>query len=178
MLTFMLLNLNFTSMNRITCFISMWVLSTTISSATVRTVCNMAYSPGQFMTFDLAVAASAANDTIYVHGSTFSYGIVSIGIPLVVIGAGHHPSKQSPLVTTFDQIQLNSTGCQLIGLTINYLFGGQPQNTVKRCRLTSTAFGVAADINDGTNWLIEGNVIDNPSNFGAIDFHFSRPNNL
>src|SRR6185295_6086279 len=89
------------------------------SYATIRTVCNMPYSPGQFTTFAAALAASAVNDTIYIHGSSISYGAITVNrAGLVVIGAGHNPAKTVPLTSIFSLITVSAAGCQFIGLTL------------------------------------------------------------
>jgi hypothetical protein len=151
------------------------VASVNVSEATVRTVCNMPYSPGQFTTFAAALTASAPNDTIYVHGSAINYGPITVNKNgIVVIGTGHNPAKIVPLVATFTVITLNATGCQFIGLTFDNLAAGFPSSatTVKRCKIVSPGFsnGVNIPFGQGDNWLIEGNVFNSPTATNNIVF--------
>src|SRR6266850_3012112 len=144
------------------------------SFATIRTVCNMPYSPGQFTTFAAALAASSVNDTIYVHGSNINYGTISVNKNgIVIIGAGHNPAKTVPLASSFMTINLNASGCQFIGLSFDNLtaFGLSNFTTIKRCRVqaTNTTFGISISSGSGNNWLIEGNVF-NGTVFQNIDF--------
>lgn len=117
------------------------ILFQTNSDATIRTVCNMPYSPGQFTSVSNALLAALPNDTIYVHGSTFNYGPLTVNKNgIVFIGAGHNPNKQAPLPSAFTSITILSgfTKCQFIGLTIETLslnFGCN-YTSVKRCKFT------------------------------------------
>jgi hypothetical protein len=81
--------------------------------ATIRTVSNNPDRPAQFTQVDAAIAASAAGDTIYVHGSQFTYADFSINKRLVVIGAGYNSNNQFNLPTVVNNIFLNrDTGLQ------------------------------------------------------------------
>jgi hypothetical protein len=131
------------------------------STATIRTLCNMPYSPGQFNNFTAAITACVNNDTIYVHGSTTSYGAITINkTGIVVIGTGHNPVKQSPLVSAFTTITINSQSCQLIGLTFDNMISFSNFTSVKRCKILQPNSGTAGILATGTslNWIIEGSV--------------------
>jgi hypothetical protein len=144
------------------------------SFATVHTLCNMPYSPGQFTNFSDAHDAAAFGDTIYVHGSNFSYGDIFIVKQLVIIGTGHNPNKQSPLVSSFGTIGIHTSNAQLIGLTFNALQTGlgASNGAIKKCRILG-ALQSALDIS-GSFWLIEGNIFDQQSySVLSIDFNFS-----
>jgi hypothetical protein len=107
------------------------------SQAVIRTLCNMPYSPGQFTTFAAALAAANVNDTIYVHGSSVTYGAITINKSVVLIGAGHNPNKQAPLPSSFTTVTINPgiNNCQLIGLTMQFLtINSSSNHTVKRCK--------------------------------------------
>lgn len=116
--------------------------------ATVRTLCNMPYSPGQFTTFTAAHTAALPGDTIYVHGSSLSYGTVTITKPLTIIGAGHNPAKQAPLPSIFTSITLNIFGgsFSMIGITMQGLALNGASNTIviKRCKFTEFSNGPPA----------------------------------
>ena len=72
-------------MKALCCFTTILFASVQISLATVRTLSNTAFSPGQYTTFDAAHNASSGGDTIYVHGSNINYGNIVIYTPLVII---------------------------------------------------------------------------------------------
>lgn len=73
--------------------------------ATVRTLNNNNPSPGQYTTWAAVQAASIYTDTIYVSGSPLSYGDITITIPnLTIIGTGHNPQKQNPVISEFGVI--------------------------------------------------------------------------
>ncbi len=114
------------------------LLSVGSTQATIHTLCNMPYSPGQFTTFLAAHAAAIPGDTIYVHGSSLSYGAVNISKSITLIGAGHNPAKQAPLPSIFNSITIvtNSQNVQLIGLTMQGATLSGSNNTIgiKRCK--------------------------------------------
>ena len=131
------------------------------TTATIRTLSNYPFSPGQFTTFAAAHTACNNNDTIYVHGSTVTYGVISITKPgIVVIGTGHNPVKQGPLVSAFTNITISAISCQLIGLAFDNLTANSNLLTVKRCKILQPAAGPFGIMSGGTsqNWTIEGNV--------------------
>jgi hypothetical protein len=112
------------------------LLTSVYSYATVRTVNNNNPSPGQFATFAAAHTAAANGDTLYISGSPTSYGTNSITKILTIIGTGHNPDKQNPLVSTFVNITCNagSAGSKFIGL----ILGGNQNNlqnaTYEHCK--------------------------------------------
>lgn len=139
------------------------ILWSSSTFATIRTLCNMPYSPGQFTTFFNAHAFSSPGDTIYVHGSDFSYGDVSISIPLVIIGTGHNPIKQSPLVSTFGDIVIFSNNVQLVGLTIGHILSAASDGIIRRCKINPQLSSWSDCINFSglaNGWLIEGTVFE------------------
>jgi len=82
------------------------------ASATVLTVSNNTYSPGQYTNVQDACNAAAANDTIYIHGSPTNYGGFTVTKPLVIFGAGALPDKNYAWPTTTGEIWFgfNQTG--------------------------------------------------------------------
>jgi hypothetical protein len=148
------------------------------SFGTVRTLCNMPYSPGQYTDFFNAQAFSAPGDTIYVHGSNINYGDIFVDRPLVIIGTGHNPNKQSPLVASFLNINIISDNVQLIGLTFNFLGSFRRNCQVKKCRVLGTPADNSMSLGDPINWLIEGNIFEQTTNF-CIHFNFrNAPNTI
>src|SRR5438477_8165333 len=93
------------------------------ASATVRTLNNNNPSPGQFATYNLAENPSVNGDTIYVSGSPTSYGNISPNKGVTIIGTGHNPNKQNPLVSTVGALTLNAgaSSCRIIGLNVDLI---------------------------------------------------------
>ncbi len=141
-------------------FLSAICCFATCSHATVHTVSNMSFNPGQHSTLDAAIAAANNGDTIYVHGSTLAYAATFITKILVIIGPGHHPDKQVPLPATFTSLAVFAPNVQLIGLTIGFV--GTNANgsglVIRRCRITSY-LGGAVQIS-ANNATIEGCLFD------------------
>ena len=168
-------------MKKVLCFLALFAFSHS-AFPTIHTVCNMPYTPGQFTTMNAALAASNTSDTIYVHGSTTSYGDIIVFInDLVIIGAGHNPSdKQSPMPSTFGTIEVWASNVQLISLALNHVFAfsNSTGTVIKRCRIAGSNFAPAININaESDNWLIEGNIfIINSFNIN-ISFNFRETTN-
>ena len=73
------------------------------SNATVWTVNNNTNSPGQYTGLQTAIddiANVMDGDTLYVHGSYVSYGVISLDRPLVLIGTGFSPDKDKRILLT------------------------------------------------------------------------------
>lgn len=91
----------------------------------IRTVSNDPTRPAQFTTFDAAQTASAAGDTIYLYGSPFNYGDITIRKRLVVMGAGYGPNNQFGQPTRVNTIYFfrdtstDPSGSVITGLFIN-----------------------------------------------------------
>lgn len=150
------------------------------SFATVRTVSNMSPNPGQYNNFNAAQADSSPGDTIYVHGSTVDYGGIIITKPLVIIGTGHHPNKQNPVVSAFLSITIDSDDVQLIGLQVNTINTTSRINgVVKKCRILGSNSSAALTLLFADSWLIEGNIIESPNIYACIFFGGSAsPNTI
>lgn len=87
------------------------IAATTFANATVRTLNNNNPTPGQYTTYAAAEAASSQNDTIYVSGSPISYGNITVTkYNIMIMGTGHNPQKQNPLVSEIDQISSTAVG--------------------------------------------------------------------
>lgn len=135
----------------------------TFVQARILTVSNMPNNPGQFTNVQDALIYSFPDDTIYVHGSLVNYGDINIGRPIVIIGTGHNPVKQAPLVSALGRILVFSRQCQLIGLTFESLSSGIFTDiTIKRCRIISPSYTPAIEVGNSERCVIEGNVFDTP----------------
>lgn len=133
------------------------------SDATIRTVSNNPNSPGQYTDITVAMNAAAPGDTLYIHGSTTSYGNINIKKSLTLIGTGNNPNKQFPLVATIGYISLDTvngvsgcSGVRLIGLTsssVSSSYNPVRNVEVKRCYITGYL-----DVT-GSGWLVENNIL-------------------
>ena len=165
-------------MKKLFLFIAWSVVVCSKSQATIRTVCNMPYSPGQYTSLSAALSASVNFDTIYVHGSSVNYGNVSITRSnIVIIGAGHNPNKQAPLASAFTFITI-STGynnVQLIGLTMQSLTVSSNYISIRRCKFTDILGGNSSGISVGNMslgyLLVEGCVFANSAG-SNVDISF------
>ncbi len=92
------------------------IVSMLVSAASfgkVWTVSNNPAAPAQFTDVNAAVTAATAGDTIYVHGTQFTYPDFSINKKLVMIGAGFNSNNQFNFATRVNIISLvRDTGLQ------------------------------------------------------------------
>jgi len=147
--------------------LSLLILSiSTATFATVRTVSNNSNSPGQYTSMSAAITAAIAGDTLMVHGSNNDYGSFTISKQLTIIGTGHNPQKQGPLVSFTNGTITFGTGSsnsKLIGFRVNTI----TQNSssiigvqILLCQITSQIMFGGSSTN---NWVIDGNVFTGTS---------------
>ncbi len=130
-------------------------------NATVKTVSNNPNSPGQYTSLVVAVDAALPGDTIYIQGSNASYGDLTLNKRLTLIGSGHNPQKQFPLVSTLGYLKLDSlssisgsSGSRVIGLNIySSSVGAVCHNVEFKRNAIASSFEV-----QGNNWLLENNI--------------------
>lgn len=155
---------------------------TTSAFAIVRTVSNNTNSPGQYTSLQAAVDASGiTGDTIMVAGSPTSYGNVTIGKRLVLVGAGwHNPYGYNTIVDNIYLVRsndfVNSAGTKIMGFYINswvYLnpnSGGgffAPVNIlIERCYMQAVSF---SDNNYANSVTFEHDTIRNCFISGLIN---------
>jgi len=142
--------------------------------ATIRTVSNNPDRPGQFADVNSAIAAAVADDTIYVHGSQFTYADFTISKRLVVIGAGYNSNNQFNFPTRVNTIFLtrdtglqNSSGSVITGFLIishiqNTGVPGPTNITIFRNQVNNTIFiyNPGNGGNFGSGWVIYNNLIN------------------
>ena len=126
--------------------------------AATWTVSNNPSSPGQYTNLQTAIDAAAINDTIMVAGSATSYGNISFGKRLVLVGAGYHNpyGNNSTLgnVTLYrTNLYIGASGSKIMGFIITgntYLtgsFSGSNSTTAlcsnivfERCQILSSFY--------------------------------------
>ena len=106
--------------------LSLVVMVTISSLATVITVSNTANTPGQYTDLQTAVDASSPGDTIYIAGSPNVYGTtINIYWQLTLIGAGYNnPYGDNTEVSTMNlyrsSASIGASGCKVIGIKFQY----------------------------------------------------------
>lgn len=143
--------------------------------ATVRTVSNDPTRPAQFngtgnTSFVAAHNASSPGDTLYVYGSPFDYGTLTISKRLVVIGAGYGPNNQFGQPTRANQISLfrdgstDPSGSVITGLLISgniNCTGTLATNniTILRNRISGSIYLYISSALQATGWTIYNNIV-------------------
>lgn len=156
------------------------LLTHSFAWSTVRTVSNNPTRPAQFSTIDAAMTASANGDTIYVHGSPFTYPAFTVSKRLVIIGSGYNPNNQFGQPTTTSTITFfrdagsnNPSGSVITGfvitssITVSASSLVAPNNIrVFRNRISSIFLSTSGSLYcDG--WLIYNNIISGYIDGGA-----------
>ncbi len=153
--------------------LSILLLLSVAANATIRTVSNNPDRPAQFTQVDAAIAASTAGDTIYVHGSQFTYSDFTVTKKLVLIGAGYNSNNQFNQPTKVNNIYLNrdtglqnSSGSVLTGFLITSQIrnNGNPGTdniTLFRNNINNTIYIQNPGLSGiyGNNWIIYNNLI-------------------
>ncbi len=156
---------------RTTLLLAIALFAAANANATIRTLSNNTNSPGQFTTFAAAHTASAAGDTIYVHGSPYNYGTFSLTKQLTVIGIGHNPQKQAPLKSFVDYIYFGtgSNGSRIIGMEVYEIHTSTTNINSVEIRLCKILYRILLDDAGSSNWLVDGCVFTytNENIYGA-----------
>ncbi len=144
----------------ILCLLVLFVIN---SDATIKTLNNNHPSPGQYSSWAQVQSTLALGDTIYVSGSPFSYGDISIQnttVDCTLIGTGFQPTKQLPLISEFGHIDIYgsiSSECKvkLYGLRIHQLYlPGIKEGYIAKCLIED-----GAHVNGNGNSVLEYNII-------------------
>lgn len=128
---------------------------------TIITVDNNASGGGQFTDVPSAISASSQGDTIYLAGSSTSYGTFTLDRKLTIIGAGYNPPTQFNLPSTASNITLGigSDGSKIMGITVNSVNSSGSTNTnnitIERCNINQLGVGINSD-----NWVIQNNILN------------------
>lgn len=154
--------------------ISLLLITVFNAKATVLTVSNNPNSPGQYTTIAAAIAAAATNDTIYIHASATSYGNITVGKKLTIIGAGwdgrfyQFGQLRSEVggVTLANVNPNNASGTKIMGLYVSGSLASSSSGapfvtdiTVERCYIAD--FLRTSNSNDlvATNWIVKNCLI-------------------
>jgi hypothetical protein len=150
------------------------------ANATVYTVSNNPNSPGQFTSLQEAIDAASANDTIYVSGSTTSYGGITIVKKLTLIGAGYNPNNQFNFNSELNTIGLeigmdnfgnpisNPTGTEIIGFKFhNIISYDHGINDIKLRRNWIISY-INFYNKTVSGWVIRNNILNNVTNSNNV----------
>lgn len=140
---------------------------TSMLSAATFTVNNNTPSPGQYTTILAAMTAAANGDTILVHGSPTTYFIgANITKSLTIIGTGHTPVKDNPLVSKliFSGFSINASNVCLKGFVLENAISITGSNaTVTDCILIQVV------IYNVTGLVLRNNIISY-ANYATVQF--------
>lgn len=141
---------------------------TSAVSATTFTVNNNAPSPGQYTTIGAAMSAAANGDTILVNGSLTTYSIgANISKALTILGTGHAPVKDNPLITkiSFAGFFINTSNVTIKGVVLEggtQILGSNV--TISECKFLDEVY-----IFNITGLVLRNNIFSAPA-LGALYF--------
>jgi len=141
------------------------LISSFIYAQTVHTVDNRSQSGAQFTLLQDAIDAATAGDVIQIHPSATSYGNVTVGKTLNLVGLGHDPiTNDQGLTAVLSNISFfgTATNSEVRGLTINAIVqGGGTTNNIDNIHIIHNRINsaVSAGSSNGLtdSWVVEGN---------------------
>jgi hypothetical protein len=115
-------------------------------SGAILVVNNSNANPGQYYYLQTAIDSAEAGDTLMLQPSTNTYGDVVLNKSLTLIGIGHKPVKDMPLIAAIGYLTLGqyTSGVTVIGIKVNYFqtpcnsYGNWSYNndiTIRNCHL-------------------------------------------
>jgi hypothetical protein len=117
--------------------------------AAIITVSNNPNVPGQYTSLQAAIDAAAPNDTLYIQGSTTSYGDINLYKLLTLIGVGAMPNKSSSLPSQIGSINIRYTddgtsngsgssiyGCKLVNINLSAKVFNAVVNTINNITIS------------------------------------------
>jgi hypothetical protein len=154
--------------------------------ATVRTVSNDPANPGQFSDLQLAINASLAGDTIYVHPSNILYNDVTIVRRINLFSAGfntsllsnYRPARINRVYLTIDNTLPNdligASGSILNGIYSNQIDG----YLVNNVQINHCSFRIL--FSDGAGWIVKNSILGNGSSsaYLTLEAPFLIENNI
>jgi hypothetical protein len=154
--------------------------------AKVITVSNREGDIAQHSTLGSALSEAEDGDIIYIYGSADSYGSFTLNRRLTLLGTGHNPENNDPLVSQVGQITLGvgSSGSQIIGISIlsGIIFSVSSAEindiTIKRNSILTSFTSISINSNS-KNWKIEENIFTRISSSSSGNFeenHLIRNN--
>lgn len=134
------------------------------SQVKARTVDNNANSGAMYTgasALQNAITASTPGDTLLIHPSATSYGVLTTGKRLIIVGLGHNPANsninQKVMVSTVT-FQTNAANSLLTG--IDYSTITTSSATCTGIRILNNRGGNISGLAGANNWVIQGNIIE------------------
>jgi len=170
-----------------------FLFSIGIQAQTTWTVDNNPANGANFTNAQTAMSAASEGDTLYIHPSAISYGLLNIDKTIHLRGLGHHPSVSNQQGAVFTNINLNAafgaTNVSIAGIVFQDLQVLNTQNysnlVIENCELRSVT-GNTSTPGTCDNWVLVGNVIggmtfdlvrkNNQQNWLVANNHFYQPN--
>jgi len=147
--------------------------------AKIWIVSNIPGQAADYDTFSAAHTAASPGDTIYVIGSSISYGSITVSKRLHIVGPGYYLSENAdnqalPSSATFDNISFDA-GSESSTITGMYVTTGMTINvdsvTVRRNNLGWISMYSEVGSNDANNAVIVQNYLRNYINTTNSNYH-------
>jgi len=135
----------------------------------VITVNNAANGPGQYTTVLQALDSAVAGDTVYIHGSTLSYGNFVVNKRVTIFGTGYKPNKVNKLTSQVGTIIFDTllnvsggSGTKISGLVLDAVNGYNGTSGTSNVTISRNYFNASGTkINiTGSGWIIENNILE------------------
>lgn len=152
------------------------ILNVSGAGAMVRTLNKNNPSPGQFTTWAAAQTAAVNGDIIYVSGASTSYGNITISKQLTIMGTGHNPQNQNPLVSEFDSVIYNTPVFNLNGIKVQTIIGiysaGAVNARIENYYISSICYITLNSSGNTYSWVIKNNIFkSNGSSYLENNIH-------
>ena len=154
-------------MKTFTILLGLFLMSLTVQSQPkVITIDNRANSGADYTTLPAAITASIPGDTLHIHPSATSYGVLTTTKRLIIVGLSHNEdnsnNNQKAIVgnVTF---QGNSANSLITGMQYNQI----STNVITDCsniRIINNRGGTITGGTNADNWIIEGNILTHINN--------------
>ncbi|MCX6352081.1 MAG: hypothetical protein NTX03_09500 [Bacteroidetes bacterium] len=136
--------------------------------AKVITVSNDNGKPAQYKDIASAISAASNGDTLYVTGSSTSYGSIAITKSLTLIGQGHHPANGFQKPSIIKSINIQADDVSIIGFaiaeTVQSFRNSNHLDPVKNIRFERNEMkGTLITGDSAKNWIIDNNFFYNRS---------------
>ena len=165
-------------------------MACTSAFATVWRVNNRAGIDADFATLSAAHTGAAAGDTLYLEGSPFTYGNLTLAKQLVIMGAGYFltindttQAYKLPSTVGLFTFNVGSENSVITGLSMGRVYINTYSITIRRCYIyyTSTDECITINAKDSTEisqCYIWQNYTSNSTSYSAINLIGSCNNTL
>lgn len=143
------------------------VVTLNFAEAAVLLVNNTNNGPGQYTSIDAAITAATPGDTIYVSGSSTSYGSCTITKSIALIGAGSFAEKQnnSPSMVLAITMNSNVSGIVIQGFYLTSGVKFMSKTNINNVQISYNYFTSNDAINiyglsNSSNFMISNNIFD------------------